>query len=307
LYEQLRDALVKTGGSDHPHTLSTLTSLAGAYQQVNKLPRAIELLEQVRDSVVKKLGADDPLTLTTLNKLGLGYHRAGKLPRAIEMYTQARTGLVKNLGADHPRTLTTTNNLAGAYYAAGNPEKALPLCLLAAEGIEKRNFLCPNAHTILHNLIACQGALKQYAAAEPWRRKALALARKQGGADTLAYATDLALLGRNLFQQHKWQDAEPVLRECLSLREKQAPDSWVTPNARSLLGVAHLGQGRYADAEPLLLDGYAGLKKHEAIMPRAARNCLTEALERLVQLYDSWGQPKKAARWRQELKTVGKQ
>ena len=96
-------------------------------------------------------------------------------------------------------------------------------------------------------------------------------------------------------------DAEPVLRECLALREKQQPDAWTTFNTKSMLGAALLGQKKYADAEPLLLSGYEGMKEREAMIPPPGKVRLPEALERLVQLYDDWGKPDQAAEWRAKL------
>ena len=37
-------------------------------------------------------------------------------------------------------------------------------------------------------------------------------------------------------------DVEPVLRECLTIHQKQIADSWLTFNTQSLLGGALLGQ-----------------------------------------------------------------
>jgi outer membrane protein assembly factor BamD (BamD/ComL family) len=39
----------------------------------------------------------------------------------------------------------------------------------------------------------------------------------------------------------------------------------------------------------------------EAKIPPQSKVRLTEALQRLVQLYDAWGKPDEAARWRKEL------
>ena len=64
----------------------------------------------------------------------------------------------------------------------------------------------------------------------------------------------LAQIGLGLLQQKKWTEAEPLLRECLAIREKTQPDVWSTFNTQSLLGGALLGQKKYAEAEPLLLD-----------------------------------------------------
>ena len=55
-------------------------------------------------------------------------------------------------------------------------------------------------------------------------------------------AAAMASVGRGLLMQQKWADAEPVLRECLAVREKIQPDEWSTFNARSMLGGSLLGQ-----------------------------------------------------------------
>jgi hypothetical protein len=72
-------------------------------------------------------------------------------------------------------------------------------------------------------------------------------------------------------------------------------------HTQSLLGAALLGQQRFADAEPLLQQGYEGMEQHQQKIPANAKAYLTEAQERLVQLYDVWGKAEKAAEWREKL------
>jgi hypothetical protein len=45
-----------------------------------------------------------------------------------------------------------------------------------------------------------------------------------------------------MLAEGKFVEAEPLARECLTLREKQIPNEWLTFNAMSLLGGALLGQ-----------------------------------------------------------------
>src|SRR5271157_1117852 len=71
----------------------------------------------------------------------------------------------------------------------------------------------------------------------------------------------------SLLAQKKWTESEPLLRECLAVREKKETDDWRTFNTKSMLGGALLGQKKYAEAEPLLLAGYEGIKKQEKTMP----------------------------------------
>jgi hypothetical protein len=105
----------------------------------------------------------------------------------------------------------------------------------------------------------------------------------------------------NRLKQHKYGEAEPVLRECLAIRAEKLPDNWLRFNAISMLGGALLGQKKYAEAEPLLLQGYDGMKQREATIPPAGKARLPEAAERLVALYAATGKKDQAAEWRQKL------
>ena len=83
-------------------------------------------------------------------------------------------------------------------------------------------------------------------------------------------------------------------------REVQ-PDVWTTFNTRSLLGGSLLGQGKYAEAEPLIVSGYEGMKAREAKIPAPSKPRLHQAAERVVRLYEAWGKPDKVREWRAKL------
>ena len=86
----------------------------------------------------------------------------------------------------------------------------------------------------------------------------------------------------------------------MTLREKNPPDDWTLFDAQSMLGGALLGQKKYADAEPLLLKGYKGMKQREKSMePRDAPR-LPEALDRLIELYTATSNADEAKKWRSE-------
>ena len=107
-----------------------------------------------------------------------------------------------------------------------------------------------------------------------------------------------------LLERKKWTEAEPLLRECLAIRAKTQPDVWLTFNTQSMLGGALLGQKKHADAEPLLLAGYEGMKQREKTIPPQGGMRIPQAIERLVQLYEATGNADEAAKWRKELETI---
>jgi RNA polymerase sigma factor (TIGR02999 family) len=78
-------------------------------------------------------------------------------------------------------------------------------------------------------------------------------------------------------------------------------DAWTTFHTKSWLGETLASQKKYAEAEPLLLAGYEGLKRREADIPLQSRVRLTQALERLVAFYTALGKADEAGHWRKRL------
>jgi serine/threonine protein kinase/tetratricopeptide (TPR) repeat protein len=305
LYEQVRDARMRQLGPDHPRTLSAVNSLAVAYRTAGRTSEAIALYEQVRDARVKHLGADHPDTHTTLSNLAVAYRAVGRTAEAIPLHETVLSARVKKFGTDHPFTLTALQSLAQSYLAAGERERALSALEQIAVAIEKRQFKHQYADEIVGNVVECHEQIRQYEQAEAWRRKWLAVVKEKHGPESAGYAKHLEGLGSNLLRQNKHADAESIFRESLSIICKTQPEAWTAFNAQSLLGEALTGQKKYADAEPFLLDAYQGLERAVKIPPKFKVR-LTEALQRLVQLYEAWEKPDEAAKWRRELKTHGR-
>ena len=60
------------------------------------------------------------------------------------------------------------------------------------------------------------------------------------------------------------------------------------------------GQLRFAEAEPLLLAGYEGMKTRESTIPTAVKFLVIEAADRLIELYCAMGKPDEVKKWRAE-------
>ena len=114
------------------------------------------------------------------------------------------------------------------------------------------------------------------------------------------HASALAVRGATLLLEGNPAEAELKLRESLAVRQKTDPEHWATFDTKSLLGQALADEGKYAEAEPLLLSGYEGLAKHRETIPSHDKPRIAKARERLVQLYEAWGKQDEAARWRKE-------
>jgi len=99
---------------------------------------------------------------------------------------------------------------------------------------------------------------KRWADAEPFCRELLTQTQQQFGAEDPRTVAQMEVLAFSLLHQHKSLEAEQLIRDVLKVRETKQPDAWLTSRMRSLLGDALLNQKKYAEAEPLLLQGYEG-------------------------------------------------
>jgi tetratricopeptide (TPR) repeat protein len=239
--------------------------------------------------------------LFLMSNLARFYYVTMKLERSIPLYEEVLKRRQDQLGPDHPSTLHTMANLGVNYRHAGRLPEGTALLEQAWAMARKRSGPLAIDDFISTALAETYDQAGQFSKAEPLYREALETARKRHGEASLPVALVLDSLGRHLLKQHKYAEAEPLLRECLKVREQKEPDGWKTFNTKSLLGGSLLGQKKFTEAAPLLLAGYEGLKRREGKILPILKFRLTEAIERLVQFYEAWGQPEKAAVWKAKL------
>src|SRR5262249_7026261 len=98
-------------------------------------------------------------------------------------------------------------------------------------------------------------------------------------------------------------EAESLLREALKIMEEINADAWQRFEGQSMLGGALIAQHRYSDAETLAISAYQGLAQRWAAIPWESRSVLDGAVQRIIELYRSWGKLPEAAEWRQRLQS----
>ncbi len=163
----------------------------------------------------------------------------------------------------------------------------------------------PDTLVSMETLEYVLGERKEYREADALSRERLARIRRRDGPESEGYAAALSEAGTTLLLRHQWTLAEPLLRESLGIREKLQPSDWRTFSTRSALGRALLGQGRIAEAEPLIVAGYNGLKERKGDIPETNPNYDPNgAMNGLVSLAElRAGQPE-AAEWKAEIERV---
>jgi eukaryotic-like serine/threonine-protein kinase len=220
---------------------------------------------------------------------------------ALPLFVRTLETLKTTLGPDHEETVRSMHDLAHVYQHVGLFPEALALF---EQSMSKQKAVPGPDSTVTLEYMTCLATAYQEAGrfdrAEPLLVDVLTQHRKADRPQSNAVAA-LIGLSLNRLKQHKYADAEPLLRECLRIREQIEPDDWATCTAKSLLGGSLLLQKKFAEAERLHLAGYEGMKQREGKIPPILKFRLTEPIERLVQLYDAWGQKEKADEWRKRV------
>ena len=246
------------------------------------------------------LAQADAEAFAALSKLGDEYRAARRWDDALPLLIEILNVNKVKFGPDDPATIRSMDNLGRTYHQMGQYAKAIPLledvrkARKAKEGPasqQMRNemwlliesYRLSGEHAKIVNLLVEQ---------LPEDRKSM-----PEGSPHLAEV--LAQLGGAYLGLKKWAEAEPLLRECLTIREK-SQDPWNTFHAQSMLGGSLLGKKKYAEAELLLLKGYEGMKSREKTIPPRTNTRVPEAIERLIELYTTTNNPDEVKKWRAE-------
>jgi non-specific serine/threonine protein kinase/serine/threonine-protein kinase len=306
LHREVLEKRVATLGADHLDTLTSKLHLASFYAERRDFDQAVALLQEVVQQRETQLGAHDRATLWSKIDLAWYHNQLGRHDLAAAQYVEVQKAFEGNYGRDHPGALWSKSNLALVYRDQGEYARAEPLL---REALEKRVALQGSDHPVtlsnkFHLADVCYHQRK-YDQAVPLLEEVIPAAKVKWGEDhvhTLRIMQTLACAYRDW---GKPAQALPLIEQVLTKREKQEPDAWTTFYAKAMLGEALLGQKKYADAEPLLVQGYEGMKQREAKIPPQFRDMrIREPLDRLVQLYDAWDKPDQAAKWRKELERI---
>jgi tetratricopeptide (TPR) repeat protein len=296
LHDQTLEIQRRVLGPEHPSTLYTMNNLAEMLMMRGKFHEAHKLFSKTLEIRRRILGPEHPDTLESMHKLADTFLPQGKVEDARKLREEILEIQRRSMGPEHPDTLSTLAQLGVDHLYAGRPDEGARVMEDALRQAEGRTDALAKLKWVPNALAQAYDDSGQFEKAEPLLRVEVKRARVALGAEYPQTAAALASLGKNLLQQKKFAEAEPLLRECLAIREKLLADHWLLFNVRSMLGEALLGQSKPAEAEPLLVQGYEGMKAREASIPAQVRSQrLSEAGRRVIRLYNDLNQPGRAA------------
>jgi tetratricopeptide (TPR) repeat protein len=291
-------------GAEHPDTLLLQSDLSGIYRLEGRFTESAVLLAQILEISRRINGSEDPYTLAyecyyvaALDSLGNFTDAELYAKNNLETYRRAQ-------GEEFRGTLASEMVFAAHERAVGKFIEAEPILI---KHLAKVQRLRGAEHPDVANAMTLLGILYQNEGkddlAESTLTNALALDRKLP-AGNLTLRACLTAMARLRLTEQRYAGAESLLREAMNGTGNQNLAIWDTYDRQSLLGASLLGQGKYAEAEPLLVSGYQGLLKQSPAISVDAS--LPQAGEKLVQLYSAWGKLDKAQEWRRQLQTVTK-
>jgi eukaryotic-like serine/threonine-protein kinase len=288
-------------GPEHPSTLASMTNLADDYVKQDKYAQAGILDTQVLDIKRRVLGPEHPSTLGSMNNLADDYINQGEYAQAEPLFRQTLEIRLRVLSPKHPDTIMSMGNLAEDLFEQGKYADAEAL-FVKTLGISHQVLGAEHSTTLLFlsNLARLYQRQGRYSLAGTYAEQVLAGRRHALGSeheDTIVSAADLALA---YISQEKFVAAEPLAREALEFNRKKQADDWQRFRAESLLGASLAGEKKYAEAEPLLVEGYEGMLARKERMAVPYWYHLDRAREWIVQLYQAWGKLDRAAEWRKK-------
>jgi eukaryotic-like serine/threonine-protein kinase len=291
-------------GPDHPDTLRSIADLGLSLRWAGDLERAECLSHEALHSRLRVLGPNHLETQWSRSHLGHLFRAQGRLKEAEDMYRQALDGYTRVMGPDHGETQWGLLNLAVVLKDQRKLDESERVYRQLV-AVRQRALGPDHEDTIdtrrdLADLLGergnLDGAVAEY-------RDLLAGQRKAKEADELQIALTLVTFGTLLSDKGRPAEAEPVLQEGLAIRAKKLPPGdWRIGNTRSLYGGSLARQKKFSLAEPVLLQAHAEIAK----VPAAPKERLVQAVERIVELYEKWGKPDQAEKWREKRLALSK-
>jgi len=292
--------------------LSNLRARVGMLQMVGLLytafgrsADAIPIFEEMVKGCRIVYGENHRETLSAMTNLSQIYMISGQPLKGLLMLSQVISRQEALFDPNDPSLVDSKKALTRVYLLSKQYEKVLPLCDSVIANLKRLNG--PDTTDTLEFLdmaATASAGLKLLEQEEEYQRELIRVTALLYGKTSERTTRVMDRLALQLLTRGKWEAAEKVLRECLSIREELAlhPQAhlprWVILNTKSMLGEALLGEKKFAEAEPLVLQSAEQMLADERSVPPRDRDDLQRAIDRVVQLYTATGKMEKASEWR---------
>ena len=277
--------------------------MAGVHQEAGELDQAIQDFREALTVLRGALGDDHPAVAGVLGDLAIALKDARQYEEAEKAYLDSLAIQRKVLGPRHPDVGNALNNLSVMYLDLGKFERAFATAQEGAD-ILRTTLGDTNETTNIARLNAARARtqLGDLANAESELRALIETRRQLLNTANISFALTVDALADVLNRERKYAAALPLAREAREAAEKTVGvDHWRWAAVSRTLGHTLTGLGRYAEAEPILINSYEMLRLKRGEHHRAT---LLSA-QRVVDLYKGRGEIARAAEWQVKAEPAG--
>jgi len=266
--------------------------------------KAAKLKRENQAEFERVFGVDDHDTVTALQDLGVILELSGDFVEAERAYEEAGKRFARAGQSDTYDGFLCLHNGFWCRFLQGDSRGAEDgLTDARASAIRVFGAEHPVTLDIQHRLgrvLIDQGMLDK---GEKLMEQTLEARKRVLSSNDGRTAYTMVVLGSVLVRKQQLDRAEPLLEQARSIFRQHsfARQPRLVAVAENWLGAVQLGRREYAQAERLLLPlSELFLAPTVQMSPKERR----EALGHLVQLYEEWGKPEEAARWRKKLNSI---
>ncbi|MGE0127868.1 MAG: tetratricopeptide repeat protein [Blastocatellales bacterium] len=294
----LREALAlgrRRLGSDKVFT-NSLCGLVRLLSRQGKVAEAAELYRQAPALYRQLYGAESHAVADGLSYLAFTLQELGDYTGAESLFREALTLQRDRLGAESQDMVWAIAKLASLLQDKREYAEAERLY---RQALDLQRKLFGENHQglaeLMNNLAFLLREKGDYAGAEPLFRQTLALNRKLHGETHSVTANTISNLAEVYFDRGQYDEALRLYRQALDdFLKLHHPNHWIVVRTRSFTGACLTQLKRYREAEEQLLAAHAGLKAVRGEQHEMTR----ETVSRLIELYEAWGKPERAAPYR---------
>ena len=291
------DLTARHGEGDR-RTLLAINSLATVLHELGDIDAAEPLYRQALAGLTNLKGERDPDALSAMNNLAMVLFARRASPGSLAALQHVFEVRSRLLGPDHPDTLKVLANISGQHYVLGEFEQARHGW---QEMLDRLPPGMPRTHPFVQSLLANIGTVERdlgnYPRAAELLKEVLGYRKQSPGESDVNTLTIWLQLAETYREQGDLDAAATEFVACLHIVEAKTPPD-LANLYRCNLGIGRIAAQRhqFVAAEKALLacrDGYT-----EALAHVPQKSLLLRVEPELAQLYEQWGKPEEAQRYR---------
>ena len=276
--------------------MNRLALLLQKAEEAQRFAEAEPLLREVLRIRRRTQGDQHSATVTAMYNLAWQLWKQGDLDEAEPLFDQALELYRQVKGEEHPQTLHALHNYAGLLGDLERPAEAEKLYRQVLE-VRQRVLGDEDPATLqsMNHLAGLYHKQDRNEEAEPLLRQVLEVHRREHGEEHSATIVAMVNVASALRDMGKLDQAEALFRTAIETAKRILPaGDRMIAKYQSAYGACLTKLERYQEAQEHLLGAYERLKE-------TLGEGEQQTLQRLVELYEAWGNSDQAAQWRAKL------